>query len=243
MDEIGLIPQIQIPGTEHIFFTLNYMTLCISYVVMFMLILFAVTVSRRIQNIPGRYQSLAEFLVGSFDQLCRDTLGDKHCRTYFPLVMTLFIFILLSNWIVILPLPLSHAFFKEPTADINTPLALGTIVFFVVHYSGIKIKGFKSYIMEYFEPVIEINNIKIPNVLMFPLNLIGEISKVVSLSFRLFGNIMGGGIIIIVIGHLTHYYVVPILLNGFFIFFVGTVQAFVFSMLALTYIAVAITEE
>lgn len=247
--EIGYIPQISLFGSDHWFLTVNYVTLITTWVIMGLLLLFAVTASRKLTVIPARYQNTAEILIEAFDKLTHDSLGKKFARKYFPLIITLFIFILLCNWIVIFPLPHTidkngHSIHwnKEPTADVNTPLALGTIVFLIVHYSGIKVKGFKKYIWDYFEPAIEIKNIKFPNILMFPLNIVGEIAKVVSLSFRLFGNIMGGGIIFIVVSHLTKHLVVPIILNAFFVFFVGTVQSFVFSMLALTYIAVAISD-
>ena len=74
-------------------------------------------------------------------------------------------------------------------------------------------------------------------IIMFPLNLVGELSKIVSISFRLFGNIMGGAVIIQVVSWLVGYIVLPIGLYGFFGIFVGTIQAFVFTMLTLAYIA------
>ncbi len=76
--------------------------------------------------------------------------------------------------------------------------------------------------------------------IFLPLNIVGELAKVISISFRLFGNILGGGIIIVVVSHLVFNMVLPLGLDLFFVFFVGTVQAFVFTMLTLTYIAVAI---
>ena len=75
---------------------------------------------------------------------------------------------------------------------------------------------------------------------MMPLNLIGELAKVVSISFRLFGNIMGGSIIILVVSHLTYSLVLPPFLNAFFGLFVGTIQAFVFTMLTVVYISVQV---
>jgi F-type H+-transporting ATPase subunit a len=75
---------------------------------------------------------------------------------------------------------------------------------------------------------------------MLPLNLIGEIAKVVSISFRLFGNIMGGSIIILVVSYLSYSVLLPPFLNAFFGLFVGTVQAFVFTMLTLVYISVQV---
>jgi F-type H+-transporting ATPase subunit a len=102
--------------------------------------------------------------------------------------------------------------------------------FILAHYSGIKVKGFKKYAKAYFEPIF----------FMMPLNLIGELAKVVSISFRLFGNIMGGAIIILVVSYLTYSVLLPPVLCAFFGLFVGTIQAFVFTMLTVVYISVQV---
>ena len=93
-----------------------------------------------------------------------------------------------------------------------------------------EVKGLKEYVKEYFEPMF----------FLAPLNVVGEIAKVISISFRLFGNIMGGSIIIIVVSHLIWGLLLPPFLYAFFALFVGTVQAFVFMMLTLVYISVQI---
>jgi F-type H+-transporting ATPase subunit a len=129
---------------------------------------------------------------------------------------------LISNWLGIIP----HL--EEPTKDLNTPLALGLMGFCIAHYAGIKSKGFKEYSKEYFQPMF----------FMMPLNVIGELAKIVSISFRLFGNIMGGSIIILVVSYLTYSLLLPPFLNAFFGLFVGTIQAFVFTMLTVVYISV-----
>jgi F-type H+-transporting ATPase subunit a len=136
----------------------------------------------------------------------------------------MFMFLLVSNWLGIIP----HL--HEPTKDLNTPLSLGLIGFFIAHHAGIRAKGFKEYSRAYIDPMF----------FMLPLNLIGEIAKVVSISFRLFGNIMGGSIIILVVSYLSYSLLLPPLLNAFFGLFVGTVQAFVFTMLTLVYISVQV---
>jgi F-type H+-transporting ATPase subunit a len=102
--------------------------------------------------------------------------------------------------------------------------------FIIAHCSGIKAKGFKKYIGEYFEPIF----------FMAPLNLIGEIAKVVSISFRLYGNIMGGAIIILVVSNLLYSIIIPPFLYVFFGMFIGLIQAFVFTMLTLVYISVQV---
>ena len=106
------------------------------------------------------------------------------------------------------------------------------VVLFVVHFEAIRVKGLGAYLKSYSEPFI----------IMMPLNVVGEIAKGVSLSFRLFGNILGGAIIVTVISYLIKYTIVPVGLNLFFGLFVGTIQAFVFTMLSMTYIAVAIAD-
>ncbi|MBW1840886.1 MAG: F0F1 ATP synthase subunit A, partial [Deltaproteobacteria bacterium] len=119
---------------------------------------------------------------------------------------------------------------EEPTKDLNTPLSLGLMGFCIAHYAGIKSKGFKQYLKEYCEPIF----------FMAPLNIIGEFAKIISISFRLFGNIMGGSIIIVVVSYLTYSLVIPPFLYAFFSLFVGTVQAFVFTMLTIVYISVQV---
>jgi F-type H+-transporting ATPase subunit a len=100
----------------------------------------------------------------------------------------------------------------------------------IAHYSGIKVKGFTAYAREYFQPIF----------FMAPLNLIGELAKVVSISFRLYGNIMGGAIIILVVSHLVYSLILPPVLVLFFGLFVGGIQAFVFTMLTLVYISLQV---
>ena len=160
-------------------------------------------------------------MVSAFRGLVDDALEGEN-RKYFPLIITVFLFIWLSNLIGVIP------GLSEPTKDLNTPLAYGVLGFFIAHYAGIKTKGFKAYATEYFQPMF----------FMAPLNIIGELSKVVSISFRLYGNIMGGSIIILVVSDLVYSVVLPPLLYGFFGIFVGTIQAFVFTMLTLVYISV-----
>ena len=102
-----------------------------------------------------------------------------------------------------------------------------------MHITALKVKGVWGHLKNYLHPG------KNP---LFLLDIIGELSKVVSISFRLFGNVLGGAIIILVVSSLVSYVVFPVGLNLFFGMFVGTIQAFVFTMLALTYIGVEISE-
>jgi len=201
--------------------TFNSQTLIMTWIVMGIMIAFGLLATRRLGLIPNPLQTLAELMVGGFMNLANDALEEKG-RTFFPLILTLFLFLILSNWLGIIP------FLSEPSKDLNTPLGLGVMGFFIAHYVGLRTKGLKNYLKGYCEPIF----------FMAPLNIIGELAKVVSISFRLYGNIMGGAIIIVVVSDLVYHLILPPFLYGFFGLFVGSIQAFVFTMLTLVYISV-----
>ncbi|MBU1740451.1 MAG: F0F1 ATP synthase subunit A [Proteobacteria bacterium] len=200
---------------------LNADTIIHTLVVMGLLILFALVSTRKMSFLPGRFQTIAELIVVAFENLVHDALDGRN-RKYFPLILVLFLFLVLSNWLGLVP------GLGEPTRDLNTPLSLGIMGFFIAHYAGIRTKGLKGYLAQYVEPMF----------FMAPLNVISEVAKVVSISFRLYGNIMGGAIIIAVVSDLVFSLLLPPFLNAFFGLFVGTVQAFVFTMLTTVYISV-----
>ncbi len=187
------------------------------------------------KTFPGRRQAAFEVLVGAFSSLCTESLGSRLGRQVVPYIMTLFFFIMLCNWLLLLYM---IPWIEEPTLNLNTTLGLGFIAFCVSHGIAIKEKGFKHYIQHYFEPTINIGSVNLPNIFFFPLHLIGEIGKLVSHSFRLFGNILGGAIIYVVVTALIRHMIIPPALHLFFGIFVGVIQAFVFSLLALTYISI-----
>jgi F-type H+-transporting ATPase subunit a len=221
MEELGKVHQLIIPLFGHdMVFNLN--AIVYSWIVMLLILLLGFLSTRNRGVIPGTMQVVGELFVSKLYDLTEDALGREMAKTYAPLVCALFMFLVLCNWIGIIP----HM--EEPTKDLNTPLSLGLMGFCIAHYVGIKTKGFKAYISEYFEPFF----------IMMPLNLIGELAKIVSISFRLFGNIMGGSIIILVVSYLTYSVLLPPFLFAFFGLFVGAIQAFVFTMLTVVYISV-----
>ncbi|OQY40203.1 MAG: ATP synthase F0 subunit A [Candidatus Cloacimonetes bacterium 4572_65] len=192
------------------------------------LIIFAVMVRRKIRFRPGKLQVVAEMMYDSFEGLVGESLG-KHNVGFTPYLLTLFLFIWISNLIGIVPI----RGISEPTRNLNVTIGLGIIAIVVVQYNAIKAKGLWGHLKSFAEPMF----------FLFPLNVIGELSKVVSIAFRLFGNIMGGAIIILVVSELVRYIMVPLVLSGFFGLFAGSVQAFVFTMLAMSYLAVEINGE
>ena len=180
--------------------------------------------------------SILRFIVTYFTQSWMDittqTLG-SFVYQHFAIVVTLFIFIALCNIISIIP------WLEEPTKDLNTALALGCISFCYKEVQTIRTHGFSAYVKEFFQPFF----------VMLPLNLIGHYSKVIALSFRLFGNIFGGAIILEIYRHAIAYSWISeifgllglnLVVILFFILFEGLMQAFVFSMLTLTYINIAV---
>ncbi len=214
---------------------LNMPTIFFSWLIIGLLAVVCFVVYRKLRPKPGRLQLLLELIVDAFDNLTQSSLG-KRGRKYLAFVGTIFLFVWLSNIIGIIP------GFEEPTRDLNTPLGLMIISILVAHGSGIRVKGLRKYVKEYFEPGFQFRGRWIPNVIIFPLNVVGEFGKAISLPFRLFGNIFGGAIIIVVLSNLLLFVGMPPFLLFFFGLFVGTIQAFVFAMLAMTYTAVAIAD-
>lgn len=204
--------------------TFNIEAIIMTWIVMACLIIFAILTTRKKGIIPHSMQVLGELFVSQLYGLTEDALDKEMAKKYGPLTCALFMFLVISNWLGVIP----HL--EEPTKDLNTPLGLGIMGFVISHYAGIRSKGLKNYLKEYCSPIF----------FMAPLNIIGELAKVVSISFRLFGNIMGGSIIILVVSYLTYNILLPPVLNAFFGLFVGTIQAFVFTMLTIVYISVQV---
>jgi F-type H+-transporting ATPase subunit a len=223
MGELGRLHQliINVMGYKVAF---NLEVILMTWIVIGVLLFFGYAASKKRALLPGPLQVLGELFVSVLYQLTEDALDKEMAKKYGPLTIALFLFLLLSNWIGLIP----HL--EEPTKDLNTPLSLGLMGFCIAHYAGIKSKGVKQYLKEYCEPIF----------FMAPLNIIGEFAKIISISFRLFGNIMGGSIIILVVSYLTYSVILPPFLYAFFGLFVGTVQAFVFTMLTVVYISVQV---
>lgn len=223
MGDLGKLHQLIIPimGYDLAF---NLEVILMTWIVIAALVFFGVMASRKRALLPEPVQVFGELIVSALYKLTEDALDKEMAKTYGPLTIALFMFLLLSNWLGIIP----HM--GEPTKDLNTPLSLGIMGFCIAHYAGIRAKGLGKYLAEYCQPIF----------LMAPLNVIGEFAKIISISFRLFGNIMGGAIIILVVSYLTYSVFFPPFLYFFFGCFVGTVQAFVFTMLTIVYISVQV---
>jgi F-type H+-transporting ATPase subunit a len=192
---------------------------------------------------PSRLQSLVELVIEGLYGVVESTAGAVKAKRFFPLVGSFFIFILFSNWSGLLPgagtigfhgvlhgAEVFIPYWRAPTADVNTTMALGLIAMIAVQIYGFKYLGFK-YLKKFFDFSNPIN------FFVGILELISDISKVISFTFRLFGNIIAGEILILVMAMLVPYFgPTPFLALEIF---VGFVQALVFLMLSTVFINMA----
>ena len=171
---------------------------------------------------PTLIQNAIEWFVKAIEGIIAKNIGLKNTQVFLPLIAGMAIFIGVANLLGLIP------GLRSPTPDINTPLAIALVVFFSVPYFGIKTKGLLPYIKHYFEPIF----------LMFPIEVTSELARTMSLSFRLFGNIMGEEIIIAILFMIAPFIVpVPMML---FSIFTGVLQAYIFTLLACVYIGGAV---
>ena len=228
-------PFLQAAGYTHPFFTLKMQTIVATWAVIACIALIIVLVRTTIMRKNSTIRYCALQCTHYFIDLCQQTLS-FFSFNHFSFITALFIFIFLCNIIHLLP------YLSEPTADLNTTLSLGVISFLYVNFYAIKVHGIVGYLKEFLQPIF----------VMFPIHIIGKISSIISISFRLFGNIMGGS----VISHLylntvggsmyfmaAHFMGLGLIITLFFGIFEGLIQAFVFSMLSLTYLAMGIQQE
>ena len=193
----------------------------------------AVVVSRlaahKLQLIPNGLQNLYEVVISGILGVAKDVIGEQYAKKYFPLAGTIAIFVFFCNMIGIIP------GFEAPTANWNFTLVLALVVFIYYHAEGIKAQGFFSYFAHFMGPM------KILAPLMFPIEIISHLSRIISLTFRLFGNIKGDDMFLLVMLMLVPW-AVPIA-PFFVLFFMGILQAFVFMILTYVYLAGAIIVE
>ena len=215
---------------EHPLLTINTEIIIHTWIIMAILALVLACVNFVLHHTKlGRFLLMA--FVSFFIDLTKQSLGMfvfKHC----VFAASLFIFIGLCNMAPLIP------WLEEPTRDLNTALALGIISFLYVQCVALQTQGSLSYIKSFFQPFF----------VMLPLNVIGKLSSIVSISFRLFGNIFGGAIITklyftalsgsIILESLGILTGMNFLITGFFTIFEGLLQAFVFAMLTLTYLSI-----
>lgn len=213
--QVGANPVFEIFG-----YPVNDTTL-LGFGVSIFLVILAIFTTRKLEMIPSGIQNVMEMLIESIINLTEGML-EGGGKKLLPFIGTIALFIGVSNLIGILPL------IKNPTADLNVTAAFGLSVFIFANFYGIAKKGLVPYIKSFFQPVF----------FLFPINVIGELAKPISHSFRLFGNIFGGGVIVALVSFFIPG-IVPVPLMAWFDLFIGLVQALIFTMLAIAYVAMA----
>lgn len=205
---------------------LSLRTVTYTWVVLFLLMSLAFAASRGLKMVPGGLQNFMEVVVSGLENLVEETMGHKG-KAYFPLIATFALFILTSNLLGLIP-----GFFP-PTANLNTNVALALIVFFMTHIIGLKEHG-THYIKHFTGPIIWLAP------LMIIIEMIGHLARPLSLSLRLFGNMYGHEIVLMIFFTLVPFLLpIPMMLMGVLVAFI---QAFVFSLLAMIYIAGALED-
>jgi F-type H+-transporting ATPase subunit a len=202
-----------------------------SWFVIGLLLIAAVAATRNVQRIPRGIQNLMEYALEYIRNLAKDQIGEKEYRPWVPYIGTLFLFIFLSNWSgALLPWKLIHLPSGElaaPTNDINTTVALALLTSLAYFYAGFRKRGL-GYLAKYLEPTP----------ILLPINILEDFTKPLSLSFRLFGNILADELVVGVLVLLVPFIVpIPVMLLGLF---TSAIQALVFATLAAVYIGEAI---
>jgi F-type H+-transporting ATPase subunit a len=185
-------------------------------------------------GVPGKLQLFWETLVEQVQELAGSAIGPEGMR-FVGLGVTIFFFILVCNWLAFIPSG-EPGFLAAPTGDVNLPLALALIVIFLVHYNSVKSRGGRGYLRHY------VGDYKA----LTPINVIEEITKPITLTFRLFGNIFSGALMITVIVTLIPPYLSWIGLaiwKPFDELFIGAIQAFIFGLLTIIYLGMAMSTE
>ncbi len=208
-------------------FAHEYPHVVYSWVVMALLIIVGALGARHISMIPGKAQNVFEMIISSLEEFTVDTAGEES-RWFFPFLATIFLYIFFSNLAGLVP-----GFFS-PTADLNTTLSCAIPVFFFTHYIGVRLHGL-HYLKHFMGPFWWLAPIFIP------IEIISHLSRVLSLSFRLFGNIMGKELVLGILFMLAGAFFAPLPIMALGVF-VSFVQAFIFYLLSTMYFSLAMED-
>jgi len=210
-------------------FVVNADTIIMTWITMAIILIVGFLAARTVgkQRVPSGAQNFLEMIFENLGSQFEQTLGSKANR-FAPLLITLFLFLLVGNWLGLIPK------FSSPTNDLNTTFGMALMVMLIVHLSGIMDKG----VIKYFKHFLE------PNPIFLIIHAVEEISKPTTLAFRLFGNILAGEILIFILVSLVPIWMpVPNVIWLAFSVFVGVIQAFIFTMLSMSYISNAVQDE
>ncbi len=221
-------------------------TLLTVWLTMIVLVAVAHFAGKSPKMVPGKLQSMFEVLLGGvFDYVAEVLESKKLAKRYFPIIMTIFLFILTMNWIGLLPgvtsIGIYNAYDKfipllyPPASDLNITIGFAIVAFVTIEVAGVLAIGVWKYAGKFI-------NFKSPlGFVIGIIELLSELARLISFSFRLFGNIFAGKTLLLVVMFLATPYLLPIPLIAYE-FFVGFIQAFIFAILTLYFIKLA-TEE
>ena len=205
-----------------------------SWFVIALLVIASLAATSNIQRVPGGIQNFMEYILEFLRDLAKNQLGEKEYRPWLPFIATLFLFIFVSNWSGalipwrVIELPASEL--AAPTNDINTTAALALLTSLAYFYAGFSKKGL-GYFANYIQPIP----------ILLPIKILEDFTKPLSLSFRLFGNILADELVVSVLVLLVPLFI-PLLMMALGLF-TSAIQALVFATLAGAYIHEAIESE
>ncbi|SFH69148.1 ATP synthase F0 subcomplex A subunit [Tindallia magadiensis] len=206
-----------------------------TWIIMVVLVVLSILGTRSFEKVPRGRQNVTELVVEMLNKLTVQTMGEDK-KNFAPYMNTLFILLLFMNLLGLVGL-------RPPTADLNTTMALAIMTFVLIHASGIRKKGIGGYFKGLTEPFV----------FLLPMNIMSELATPISLSFRLFGNIVGGVIVISLaygglasLGEMIGLSALPIfqggapvILHAYFDIFAGVLQSFIFAMLTMVFVSLA----
>lgn len=208
-------------------FQVHAQVLITSWIVIAILLGLAILATRNLQTIPTGPQNFVEYVLEFIRDLTRTQIGEDEYRPWVPFVGTMFLFIFVSNWSgALIPwriFELPHGELAAPTNDINTTVALALLTSVAYFYAGLSKKGL-SYFAKYIQPTP----------VLLPINILEDFTKPLSLSFRLFGNILADELVVAVLISLVPLVIpIPMMFLGLF---TSAIQALIFATLAAAYI-------
>lgn len=202
----------------------------VSWLVIVILLAISFAGTRNLKKVPGNFQNFMEFILEFLQDIAKNQIGEHEYRSWIPYISTLFLFILGSNWagalipwkLIVLP----EGELAAPTNDINTTVALSLLTSFAYFYAGLRKNGL-GYFLRYVEPTP----------ILLPINILEDFTKPLSLSFRLFGNILADELVVSVFTLLVPILIpLPVMILGLF---ASSIQALIFSTLSAAYIGEA----
>ncbi len=251
-------PHLPAPELFHVFGLPITNTIIAGWITVVFLVVVSWVITRRMKLVPGRLQAAFEFLLGWIYDLCGSIAGEENGRKFFPVICTIFLFVLFNAWLSLIPgfgsiLFGHHELIRGANTDVNTPLAIALVSFVFVLYFGLKTLGI-SFFRQYFNfgPVFH----SIGQVFKGKFNLMGIFSgavgvfvgllellsmfiRIISFTFRLFGNMTAGEILLLIAAFLVPW-VLALPFYGLELL-VGFVQALIFAGLTLVFVTMAVS--